>query len=408
MSIGEAGRKGDTVRSDCFVRIELKDSGGVNLSVNSKVEAMYGDRIRALILEGLKQLGIGNCDCSVEDHGALDFVLAARLEAAAKRAGIPKEKEFLLPAHPSTLKPAAKERFRRSRLYLPGNEPKFFINAAIHKPDGVILDLEDSVSPLEKDTARLLVRNALRAVDFGDCERMVRINQGALGVEDLEAIVPHNVHVILIPKVETGEHVRSVDALAEKIRKEKGLEKPCFLMPIIESALGCFEATYIASATSNVVALTIGLEDYTADIGAERTQEGTESFWARSVVVNAARAAQVTPIDSVFSDVNDMDGLMKSCLESKAMGFEGKGCIHPRQIAVVHEGFAPKEKEIEKAKKIVNAFEDAQKKGLGVVSLGSKMIDPPVVKRAVRTVSLAEKLGMIARNWREEVKDVKK
>ncbi len=119
MSIGEAGRKGDTVRSDCFVRIELKDKVGVNLSVNSKVEAMYGDRIRALILEGLKQLGIGNCDCSVEDHGALDFVLAARLEAAAKRAGVPKEKEFLLPAHPSTLKPTTRERLRRSRLYLP-------------------------------------------------------------------------------------------------------------------------------------------------------------------------------------------------------------------------------------------------------------------------------------------------
>jgi citrate lyase subunit beta / citryl-CoA lyase len=400
--IGEAGRKGETVRSDCHVKLELKDDGGIKLNVDSKVEAMYGDRIKALLMNGLKELGIGSCEVFLEDHGALDFVLAARLESAAKRAGIAKEKEFLLPVNPAALKPAVKERFRRSRLYLPGNEPKFFLNAALHKPDGVILDLEDSVSPLEKDSARLLVRNALRAVDFGDCERMVRINQGALGVDDLEAVVPQNVHCILIPKVETGEHVRAVDATSERIRKAKGFEQATFLMPIIESALGCFEATYIASATSNIVALTIGLEDYTADIGAERTQEGTESFWARSVVVNAARAAQVTPIDSVFSDVGDMDGLRKACLEAKALGFEGKGCIHPRQIAVVHEAFAPKEKEIQKARKIVLAFEEAQKNGLGVVSIGSKMIDPPVVKRAVRTVNLALKLEMINENWRKE------
>jgi citrate lyase subunit beta / citryl-CoA lyase len=404
---GEAGRQGDTVRSDCHVRIDLKDDGGIKLNINSKVEAMYGDKIKALMLSGLKELGIGSCELNLEDHGALDFVLAARLECAAKRAGVPKEKEFLPPVHPSTLKPTARDRFRRSRLYLPGNEPKFLLNAAVHKPDAVILDLEDSVSPLEKDAARLLVRNALRAVDFGDCERMVRINQGAMGIDDLEAVVPQNVHCVLIPKVETGEHVRAVDATSERIRKAAGLENPVFLMPIIESALGCFEATYIASASSNIIALTIGLEDYTADIGAERTQEGLESFWARSVIVNAARAAQITPIDSVFSDVNDMEGLRKSCLEAKAMGFDGKGCIHPRQISIVHESFAPKENEVAKAQKIVLAFEEARKKGLGVVSLGSKMIDPPVVKRAVRTVNLAMKLDMIKENWREEVKDVK-
>ncbi|NMB99781.1 MAG: HpcH/HpaI aldolase/citrate lyase family protein, partial [Thermoanaerobaculaceae bacterium] len=166
--------------------------------------------------------------------------------------------------------------------------------------------------------------------------------------------------------------------------------------------LGCFEASYIASSSSNVVGLTIGLEDYTADIGAERTVEGKESFWARSVVVNAARAAGVQPIDSVFSDVNDNDGLYKSCLESKSMGFEGKGCIHPRQIPIIHQAFAPSQKEIEKAKKIVLAFEEAEKKGLAVVSLGSKMVDPPVVKRALKTIALSEKLGILNTNWREE------
>lgn len=403
--IGEAGKRGDSVRSDCHVRVELKDEGGVNLELTSKVEAMYGDKIKTHLLKGLKALGIENCRLFVEDYGALDFVLAARLECAAKRAGSAKEKQFLPEMNPANLKATAKERLRRSRLYLPGNEPKFYINAALHKPDGIILDLEDSVSPKEKDAARILVRNALRAVDFGDSERMVRINQGALSVEDLEAVIPHNVHLVLIPKVETGEHVRSVDARVEKIRKEKNLENHVYLMPIIESSLGCFEASYIASSSPNIVAITIGLEDYTADIGAERTEEGKESFWARSVVVNAARAAGVTPIDSVYSDVQNTEGLRQSCLEAKGMGFEGKGCIHPRQIAVVHEAFAPTEKELKRAKQIAASFEDAERKGLGVVALGSKMIDPPVVKRALKTIKTAEILGLLDQNWKEEEKN---
>ena len=299
-------------------------------------------------------------------------------------------------------KKSEKERIRRSRLYLPGNEPKFFLNAGLHEPDGIILDLEDAVSPQEKDSARILVRNALRSVDFKDCEKMVRINQGPLAILDLESVIPHNVNVILIPKVETGEHVRAVDAKIQEIRKEKGIKEQIYLMPIIESALGCLEAGYIASSSSNICALTIGLEDYTADIGAERTNEGKESFWARSVIVNSARAASVQPIDSVFSDVGDSEGLFNSCLESKGMGFEGKGCIHPRQISIINQAFSPSQKEIEKAKKIVLAFEEAQRNGLSVVSVGTKMVDPPIVKRALRTISFAEKIGLLNKEWRSE------
>ncbi len=399
---GEAGRRGESVRSDCFVSVEPGTKGGLKVEIKSKVEALYGDAVRATINEGLRALGVAHAKVAVEDYGALDFVLAARLEAAVKRAGLGEGRHYLLKPGPGFKSGTERVRFRRSRLYLPGNEPKFFLNAALHEPDGVILDLEDSVPPSEKDAARILVRNALRAVDFGKAERMVRINQGERGVLDIEAIVPQNVHVILIPKTETAEAVRSVDGHAEKLRKEAGLKQPCFLMPIIESALGCFEAAYIASACPNVVALTIGLEDYTADIGAQRTLEGKESFWARSVVVNAARAAGVTPIDTVFSDVNDMDGLRAACLEAKGLGFEGKGCIHPRQVPVVHEAFAPSSEETEKAKRIVLAFEEAQKKGLGVVALGSKMIDPPVVKRALRAVAMAEALGLLPKDWRKK------
>jgi citrate lyase subunit beta/citryl-CoA lyase len=336
----------------------------------------------------------------VEDAGALEFVLAARIEAAAKRAGLAEGQSFLPAPGPGFEAATQRERFRRSRLYLPGNEPKFFLNAALHDPDGVILDLEDSVAPAEKDAARILVRNALRAVDFLKSERMVRINQGERGLLDVDAVVPQNVHVLLIPKVESAAQVKAVDARAEKARKAAGLKNRVFLMPIIESALGCFNALAIATASKNVAALTIGLEDYTADLGAQRTIEGRESFWARQVVVNAARAAGITPIDTVFSDVSDTEGLRKSVVEAKGLGYEGKGCIHPRQVPIVHEAFAPEPAEIERSKKIVRAFEDAEKKGLSVVALGSKMIDPPVVKRALRTVRMAEALGLLRQDWR--------
>ena len=400
--VGEAGRKGEGVRSDCFVRIELKESGGIQLNVNSKVEMMYGDKIRDLLYKELEFFEIKNCLLFIEDTGALDFVISARVECAIKRANPEIKKEFLLPMPEKLFKKSEKERIRRSRLYLPGNEPKFFLNAGLHEPDGIILDLEDAVSPQEKDSARILVRNALRSIDFKDCEKMVRINQGPLSILDLESVIPHNVNVILIPKVETGEHVRAVDAKIQEIRKEKGIKEQIYLMPIIESALGCLEAGYIASSSSNICALTIGLEDYTADIGAERTNEGKESFWARSVIVNSARAASVQPIDSVFSDVGDSEGLFNSCLESKGMGFEGKGCIHPRQISIINQAFSPSQKEIEKAKKIVLAFEEAQRNGLSVVSVGTKMVDPPIVKRALRTISFAEKIGLLNKEWRSE------
>ena len=174
-------------------------------------------------------------------------------------------------------------------------------------------------------------------------------------------------------------------------------------MPIIESALGVIKAYEIASASENNCGLAIGLEDYTADLGTQRTNEGKESIFARQMLVNAAKAAGIQAIDTVFSDVGDIEGLRQSVIEAKSLGFEGKGCIHPRQIQVVHEAFAPSTEEIAKAKKIVLAFDEAEKKGLGVVSLGSKMIDPPVVKRALKTIDLAIMNGLLSKEWRKAV-----
>ena len=400
MARSEAGRRGKDVRSDCWISIEQTTEGGISFEITSKVESMYGASVRRILEEGLRFFGIENARVKTEDLGALPFAMMARLETAVRRLDMSVTKEYLPELAPECTYATSRERMRRSRLYLPGNDPKFMINAGIHKPDGVILDLEDSVHPGEKDAARIMVRNALRQVDFMGAERMVRINQGEMGLLDLEFVIPHNVHVVLIPKCESPEQVKAVDDKIQEIRKREGIENQVFLMPIVESGLGAIKAYDIAAASPNNVALTIGLEDYTADIGTQRTPEGRESFWARSQIVNAARAARVQPIDTVFSDVRDMEGLRESVLEAKSLGFDGKGCIHPRQIRVIHEAFAPTDAEIERAKQIVLAFEAAEAKGLGVVSLGSKMIDPPVVKRALHTVQLAIATGKLNGDWR--------
>lgn len=397
-----AGKRGDRVRSDCFIEIELTKSGEIKTSLQSKVDSMYGQSINDILIEMCEFFKLRNGIITVEDNGALPFAIAARFEAAYKKLFPENLKEFLPAFNKKNLYTTSKDRMRRSRLYLPGNEPKFYPNAGLHNPDGIILDLEDSVAPSEKESARYIVRNALCAVDFYGAERMVRINQLPMGLDDLHFVVPHNVHVILIPKCESEQSVKDVEEEINIIRADKNISGEIYLMPIIESTLGVVKAYEIASTSDKVCALAVGLEDYTADLGVERTNEGKESIYARSTIVNAAKAAGVQAIDTVFSDVNAMDALRASVIEAKSLGFEGKGCIHPRQIKVVHEAFAPTEKEIEKAKKIVLAFEEAEKHGLGVVSLGSKMIDAPVVKRAQHTIELAILNNLLDKNWKEE------
>jgi len=397
-----AGKRGDKVRSDCYIEIELKSSGGICLNTKSKVEVMYGESIRSLLMDMCAFFEIENAEILLEDSGALPFIIAARFELAIKRLFPGNKKEYLLPMNKKNLYKTQKDSLRRSRLYLPGNEAKFFLNAGLHEPDGIILDLEDSVAPSEKDAAQLLVRNALRTVDFYGAERMVRINQLPKGLDDLKYLVPHNVNLILIPKCETAAQVKEVEKEVLALKTLHKVETDIFFMPIIESAKGVINAFEIAAASEFNCSLAIGLEDYTADIGTQRTNEGRESFFARAMLVNAAKAAGIQAIDTVFSDVNDMEALRQSVLEAKSLGFEGKGCIHPRQVKVVHEALAPAKEEIEKAKKIVLAFEEAEKQGIGVVSIGSKMIDAPVVKRAQKTIHQAILNKLIPDNWKTE------
>ena len=389
---GQAGHWGADIRSDLHVAIEPRDGGGLEIALESRVGLYYGDSILAQARQVLESLGVKHARVAIHDEGALPFVISARIETAAKRAGLGTGQKTL-PEKVALPAPSARDRLRRSRLYLPGSEPKYFINAGLHEPDAIILDLEDSVHHAEKDAARILVRNALWAVDFGACERMVRINQLPLGLQDLEEVIPEAPDLVLMPKVERAEQVAEADRMIGELKARNNINRPIWIMPILESALGIENASAIASVSPNVCALTIGLEDYTADLGVVKTQEGRESAYARARIVNAAKATGIQAIDSVFGDVADLDGLRRWGENSRALGFEGMGCIHPGQIRVIHEAFAPSQIEIEKALKIVAAFDEAQRKGLGVVSLGSKMIDPPVVERAKKLVARAKQMG---------------
>jgi citrate lyase subunit beta/citryl-CoA lyase len=388
----EAGHYGKDIRSDLHVAIDPRDSSGLEITLESRVGLYYGNSILSQTRKVLESLGVKHARISIHDEGALPFVISARIETAVKRAGLGNDQKAL-PEKIALPEPSIRDRLRRSRLYLPGSEPKYFINAGLHRPDAIILDLEDSVHHAEKDAARILVRNTLRAVDFGGCERMVRINQLPLGLQDLTEVIPEAPDLILIPKVETPDQVGEVDRLIRELKVSHGIDRPIWLMPILESALGIENAFAIATTNPNIAALTIGLEDYTADLGVVKTLDGRESQFARLRVVNAAKAAGVQAIDSVFGDVGDLAGLRTWGQNSHALGFEGMGCVHPSQIAVIHDAFAPTQTEIDKALKIVAAFEESEQRGLGVVSLGSKMIDKPVVERARKLVASAKAMG---------------
>ena len=385
------GNTGDRIRSDCQVQLQLQSAGGIQIRLQSKVERMFGEQVRRQAAEVLEVLGVGHARLEIEDSGALPFVIGARIEAAVRQLK-DTERRWIPPLLEQNRIESSRERFRHSRLYLPGNTPSMMLNAGLHHPHGIILDLEDSVAPGKKEEARTLVRNALCQVDFYGAERMVRINQLPAGMGDLEEVVPFYPHLVLLPKC---EHSFQVQEVAERIRSilhNHGQEREIFLMPIIESALGVEHAFEIASASPSVVAMAIGLEDYTADLGVQRSASGEESLYARTRMVNACKAAGIQPIDSVYSDVANMEGLRENVEASRSLGFEGMGCIHPRQVPVIHEAFTPAEEEIEKAARIVEAYEEAEASGSGVVALGSKMIDPPVVKRAQRILDLARKL----------------
>ena len=286
---------------------------------------------------------------------------------------------------------------RRSMLFLPGNNPNMLINAGCLGADAVIFDLEDAVSPAEKDAARLLVRNTMRYMDLDGCEIVVRINSVDTDFwrKDLDTVIPCKPDVILLPKSAESADIRLVDEyssdLEEKLELQKGGVQ---IMPLIETAMGVENAFAIASSCKRVCALFLGAEDLTADLQCKRTKEGREIEYARQRLVVAARAAGVDVYDTPFTDVNDDEGIVTDARLAKAFGFTGKASISPRHVDVINEVFSPTLAEIEYAYEVVEAIRVAKEMGKGAVSLRGKMIDAPIVARAERTIAMAKALGL--------------
>ncbi|MDU7473030.1 MAG: citrate (pro-3S)-lyase subunit beta [Paenibacillus macerans] len=283
-------------------------------------------------------------------------------------------------------------RLRRTMLYVPGNNPGMIRDAHIYGADSIMIDLEDSVSLNEKDAARLLVYHALKTLDFGSTEILVRVNplNTPYGRDDFEAIVRAKPDAIRLPKTETPADVVEADELISEIETKIGL--PCGtikLFAAIESAKGALNAERIATASSRLIGIAIGAEDFVTDLKTTRSREGIELLTARSFVLFAARAAGIAAVDTVFSHVKDDEGFAGEVKLIKQLGFDGKSIINPRQIEIVHRIYSPTEDEVEKAQHVIEAIEEAEANGSGVISLNGKMIDKPIVERARRVLDLA-------------------
>ncbi len=284
----------------------------------------------------------------------------------------------------------------RSMLFLPGNTPNMLINGDALGADAVILDLEDAVSPAEKDAARILVRNALGRMGFG-CQTVVRINSLDSGLcqRDLEEIVPQKPTALMLPKTACAEDIRQLCAAVSRLEAKHGLaDGGIRLIPLLETALGVQNAFEIAAASDRVLGLFLGGEDLTADLRCKRTKEGKEIDYARHRVVCAARAAGVEAFDTPFTDVNDDDGLLVDAQYAKALGFSGKASISPRHVAGINDVFSPTQAEIAYAKEVLQAIDEAKRQGRGAIALHGKMVDAPIVNRAKQTLEAAQALGL--------------
>ncbi|MDY6382091.1 MAG: citrate (pro-3S)-lyase subunit beta [Synergistales bacterium] len=291
------------------------------------------------------------------------------------------------------------QRLRRTMMFVPGNNPAMMSDAFIYGPDSIMLDLEDSVTMAEKDAARLLVHNALKTIDYGNTEMVVRVNplNTPYGKKDVEAVVKAGVDVIRMPKTETAEEVQELEAEIEKVEKELGCLGRTQIMAAIESTKGIINAYAIATASKRMMGIALGAEDYCANLKTQRTPSGDELLLARETIVVAARAAGIYALDTVYSNLNDMETFRKEVELIKRLGFDGKSIINPRQIEIINEVFTPTEKEIEKAKTIVAAIKEAAAKGSGVIAVNGKMVDKPVVTRAEHTIELALAAGVITK-----------
>ncbi|ABF34085.1 TPA: citrate (pro-3S)-lyase subunit beta [Streptococcus pyogenes] len=290
------------------------------------------------------------------------------------------------------------ERLRRTMMFVPGANAAMLRDAPLFGADSVMFDLEDSVSLKEKDTSRALVHFALKTFDYSSVETVVRVNGlDSCGALDIEAVVLAGVNVIRLPKTETAQDIVDVEAVIERVERENGIEVGrTRMMAAIESAEGVLNAREIAKASKRLIGIALGAEDYVTNMKTRRYPDGQELFFARSMILHAARAAGIAAIDTVYSDVNNTEGFQNEVRMIKQLGFDGKSVINPRQIPLVNEIYTPTEKEIDHAKQVIWAIREAESKGSGVISLNGKMVDKPIVERAERVIALATAAGVLS------------
>lgn len=276
-------------------------------------------------------------------------------------------------------------KLRRSMLFVPGSNAAMISNSFIYKPDAIMFDLEDSVALKEKDTARMLVAHALKHPLYQEIETMVRVNplESEFGLTDLNAVVRAGVDVVRMPKTDTAQDVIDMDNAITEIEKASGRElRSTKLLAAIESPLGITQANQIAAASDRLIGIALGAEDYVRNLKTERSPEGIELLFARCSILQAARAAGIQAFDTVYSNANDEEGFLAEASLIKQLGFDGKSLINPRQIEMLHNLFAPSQKDVDHANKVIEAAREAKAQGLGVVSLNGKMIDAPIIERA--------------------------
>ena len=283
-----------------------------------------------------------------------------------------------------------KTRTRRSMLFVPGANAAMVSNSFIYPADALMFDLEDSVALREKDTARRMVYHALQHPLYHDVETIVRVNalDSEWGINDLEAIVR-------LPKTDTAQDVIDIESEILRIENACGREPGSTgLLAAIESPLGITRAVEIAHASERLIGIALGAEDYVRNLRTERSPEGTELLFARCSILQAARSAGIQAFDTVYSDANNEAGFLHEAAHIKQLGFDGKSLINPRQIELLHNLYAPTRKELAHARLVVEAAEAAAREGRGVVSLNGKMVDSPVIERALLVISRAELSGI--------------
>lgn len=283
------------------------------------------------------------------------------------------------------------ERLRRTMMFVPGANAAMLRDAPLYGADSIMFDLEDAVSLKEKDSARVLVHSALKTFDYGNIEIVVRINAlDAGGAEDIEAMVLAGVDVIRLPKTETAQDIIDVEAVIKEVEQQNDITVGTTkMMAAIESAEGVLNAPAIAKSSTRLIGIALGAEDYVTNMKTRRHPDGQELFFARSMILHAARAAGIAAIDTVYSDVDNTEGFEAEVRLIKQLGFDGKSVINPRQIPLVNTIYAPTEKEIQNAKEVIWGIREAEAKGSGVISVNGKMVDKPIVERAERVIALA-------------------